>query len=142
VSWGSGRIDVVARDQVTNALLHWWQTGSTWHGPERLAAGPVGAFVPSIASWAARRLDIFAVSPSGSPVQYWFDGSRWRGWVNKGKGPAGLALSPAQVAADARMLRHLDVFALARGHLVGQLAPGRGLDRRAAARPRPGHLRR
>src|SRR6266567_1194131 len=40
VSWGFGRIDVVARDQVTGALVHWWQSGSTWTGPQRLAAGP------------------------------------------------------------------------------------------------------
>src|SRR6266487_2532138 len=113
VSWGFGRIDVVARDQVTGALVHWWQSGSTWTGPHRLAAGPGGAFVPSIASWASRRLDIFAVNSSGSLVQYWFDGTRWHGWANKGKGPGGLALSPAQVAADARSFQHLDVFALA-----------------------------
>jgi hypothetical protein len=113
VSWGFGRIDVVARDEGTGALLHWWQSGSTWRGPQTLAPGPGGAFVPSIASWASRRLDIFAVSSSGSLVQYWFDGSRWHGWANKGKGPGGVALSPAQVAADARFFKHLDVFALA-----------------------------
>jgi hypothetical protein len=112
VSWGFGRIDVVARDQVTNQLVHWWQNGSTWAGPQTLAAGPGGAFVPSIASWGAHRLDIFTVSSSGSLMQYWFDGSRWHGWANKGAGPAGLALSPAQVAADARAYKHLDIFAL------------------------------
>jgi len=113
VSWGFGRIDVVARDETTNALVHWWQSGSTWRGPQTLAPGPGGAFVPSIASWASRRLDIFAVSSSGSLMQYWFDGTRWHGWANKGKGPGGVALSPAQVAADARSFQHLDVFALA-----------------------------
>ncbi len=113
VSWGSGRIDVVARDEVTNDLVHWWQSGSTWTGPQRLAAGPGGAFVPSIASWASRRLDIFAVNSSGSLVQYWFDGTRWNGWSSRGKGPGGLTLSPGQAAADARSFKHLDVFALA-----------------------------
>jgi hypothetical protein len=58
-------------------------------------------------------VDIFAVSSSGSLMQYWFDGSRWHGWSNKGKGPGGVALGPAQVAADARAFKHLDVFALA-----------------------------
>jgi hypothetical protein len=68
---------------------------------------------PSYTSWAARRLDVFAVSSSGSLMQYFFDGTRWRGWANKGKGPGGLALGQAQVAADARSFKHLDVFALA-----------------------------
>ena len=115
VSWAQGRIDVVARDEATNELVHWWQSGTTWNGPQTLAAGPGGAFVPSIASWAERRLDIFAVNSSGSLAQYWFDGTRWSGWSNKGSGPGGLALQPEQVAVDARQLRHLDVFALAQG---------------------------
>ena len=59
VSWGSGRIDVLARDEVTDALIHFWQSGTTWSGPQRLAAGPGGDFLPSVASRgraAARRL--------------------------------------------------------------------------------------
>jgi hypothetical protein len=113
VSWGTDRVDVVARDEVTNALVHWWQSGSTWRGPQTLAAGPGGAFVPSISSWATHRLDIFAVNSSGSLVQYWFDGTRWNGWASKGKGPGGVALQASRAAVDARSFKHLDVFALA-----------------------------
>jgi hypothetical protein len=139
VSWAEGRIDVVARDEVTNALVHWWQSGSTWSGPQVLTGGPGGSFVPSISSWSARRLDVFAVTPSGSLTQFWFDGTRWNGWSNKGRGPGGLALS-ARSAVDGRKLGRLDVLALAQdgrslvhwwfdGHWLGPQDLGTGPDR-------------
>jgi hypothetical protein len=100
VSWDSGRIDVLARDEVTDALIHFWQSGTTWHGPQRLASGPGGDYSPSVASWAPRRLDVFAVTSAGSLAQFWFDGSRWHGWSAKGRGPGGAALiQPAAVAS-------------------------------------------
>ena len=43
VSRGNGRIDVVASDEVTDELIHWWQTGTTWRGPERLAVDPAAS---------------------------------------------------------------------------------------------------
>jgi hypothetical protein len=86
-SWGSGRIDVLARDEATDDLVHFWQSGSSWRGPERLAAGPGGDFSPSVASWGFRRLDIFATTSAGTLAQFWFDGQRWRGWSDKGRGP-------------------------------------------------------
>ncbi len=114
VSWSSGRIDVLARDEVTNDLIHYWQSGTGWHGPERLAAGPGGDYSPSVASWAERRLDIFAVTSSGSLSQFWFDGTSWHGWAAKGRGPGGTALTqPAAVAAWGP--GRLDVFALVTG---------------------------
>jgi hypothetical protein len=123
-SWGSGRIDVLARDEATDDLIHFWQSGSTWHGPERLAAGPGGDFAPSVASWGFRRLDVFATTSAGTVAQFWFDGRRWRGWSDKGRGPGGSALlAPAAVAAWAS--GRLDVFALAAG---GQLIAHRWFD--------------
>ena len=101
-SWGNGRIDVVARDEVTDDLLHWWQTGSTWHGPQRLAGGPGGDYAPSIASWGSRRLDIFAATSAGRLAQFYFNGS-WHGWSDKGRGPGGRAvLSPPPWPPGAR----------------------------------------
>ena len=114
VSWGTGRIDVLARDEVTKDLIHFWQSGTAWYGPQRLAAGPGGDYSPSVASWAERRLDIFAVTPSGSLFQFWFNGTGWHGWAAKGRGPAGAALiQPAAVAAWGP--GRLDVFALVTG---------------------------
>jgi hypothetical protein len=118
-SWGSGRIDVLARDEATDELVHFWQAGSTWYGPQRLAAGPGGDFAPSVASWGPRRLDIFAATASGRLAQFRFDGRRWRGWTDKGRGPGGRAvLAPAAVAAWGT--GRLDVFALVPGgQMVG-----------------------
>jgi BNR repeat-containing family member len=117
-SWGSGRIDVLARDEQTDELVHFWQANSTWRGPERLAAGPGGDFVPSVASWGPRRLDVFTATSSGTLAQFWFDGVRWRGWSDKGRGPGGRAvLAPAAVAAWGT--GRLDVFSqLPGGQLV------------------------
>ena len=144
VSWGSGRIDVLARDEVTDELIHFWQSGTTWFGPQRLAAGPGGDYLPSVASWDTRRLDVFAVNSAGSLYQYWFDGHRWRGWAGKGRGPGGVALTqPAAVAAWGP--GRLDVFALVtggrsiahwwydRGAWRGLQALGTGPDRIALA---------
>jgi hypothetical protein len=116
-SWGEGRVDVVARDEVTDELVHFWQSGSTWQGPERLAAGPGGDFAPAMASWGPRRLDIFATTAAGNLAQFFFDGSRWRGWVDFGRGPGDRALT-ARAAVAAWEPRRLDVFALVPG---GQL---------------------
>ena len=114
VSWSSGRIDVLARDEVTDDLIHFWQSGTTWFGPQRLAAGPGGDYVPSVASWDTRRLDVFAVDSTESLTQFWFDGSRWHGWLRRGRGPGGVALiQPAAVAAWGP--GRLDVFALVIG---------------------------
>jgi hypothetical protein len=114
VSWGRDRVDIVARDAVTNELLHWWYRPGSWRGPERLAASPGGAFIPSIASWAERRLDVFAVTSAGNLAQFYFDGASWHGWVDQGRGPGGAAyVGPAAVAAWGE--HRLDVFAATTG---------------------------
>jgi hypothetical protein len=114
VSWDRGRIDVLARDEATDELIHFWQSGTTWSGPERLAAGPGGDYVPSVASRGVRRLDVFAVNSAGSLAQFWFDGVRWQGWAGKGRGPGGAALiQPAAVTSWGP--GRLDVFALVTG---------------------------
>jgi len=110
VSWGAGRIDVFARDTVTSDLIHYWQQDNVWRGPERLAGSPGGAFTPTVASWASRRLDVFAVTSTGTLAQYWFDGTTWHGWENHGAGPNGERYgSPA--AAVSWDERRIDVFA-------------------------------
>jgi unsaturated rhamnogalacturonyl hydrolase len=110
VSWGPGRVDIVARDAVTNDLVHWWYQPGSWRGPERLAASPGGAFVPSIASWAQRRLDIVTITDAGRLARFSFDGTTWQGWEDRGRGPGDAAyVGPAAVAAWGE--RRLDVFA-------------------------------
>jgi hypothetical protein len=124
-SWGVGRIDVLARDEVTNDLVHFWLSGTRWYGPQRLAGSPGGRFAPSVASWSARRLDVFAVTSAGSLAQFWFDGHRWWGWSDKGRGPGGAALSPP-AAVSAWGPGRLDVFASAS---AGRVVAHRWFDR-------------
>ena len=114
-SWGSGRIDVLASDEVTDDLIHFWQSGTTWYGPERLAAGPGGDYSPSVASRGPRRLDIFAVNSAGSLAQFWFDGTRWHGWAGKGRGPGRSGVDRSGRGHRLGGPGRLDVFALVRG---------------------------
>jgi hypothetical protein len=103
---------VLARDNVTSRLLHWWFNGS-WHGPEALLGSPGGAFVPSVAAWGSNRLDVFAVTNRGTLAHAWWDG-RWRGWQSLGTGPGGVAYqAPAAVASWGT--GRLDVFAATSG---------------------------
>jgi len=112
VSWGTGRIDVVARDAVTSDLVHWSYAGG-WRGPTRVGPGPGGAFVPSVASWAPGRLDVFAVATGGTLAHAYY-GGRWSRWEGLGTGPGGKPYgSPAAVASWGP--RRLDVFAPADG---------------------------
>jgi len=111
-SWGPGRLDVLARDLVTGDLLHWWFDGS-WHGPQRLAATPGGAFIPSVAAWAPHRLDVFTITSQGRLDHLYYDGA-WHPWQSLGAGPGGVAYQ-APVAVAAWGLRRLDVFAATSG---------------------------
>ena len=105
---------MLARDEATDDLVRFSQSGSTWRWPQRLAAGPGGDFSPSVASWGPRRLDVFATTPAGTVAQFWFDGRRWRGWSDKGHGPDGRALVTAAAVAAWDKGR-LDMFALVSG---------------------------
>jgi unsaturated rhamnogalacturonyl hydrolase len=114
VSWGPDRVDVVARDAVTDDLVYWWYRPGAWRGPERLAASPGGAFVPSVASWAERRLDVFTITDAGRLARFSFDGTAWQGWEDRGRGPGDAAyVGPAAVAAWGE--RRLDVLATTTG---------------------------
>jgi BNR repeat-containing family member len=111
-SWGPGRLDVLGRDTVTSELLRWWFDGS-WHGPQRVARTPGGAFVPTVAAWGPNRLDVFAVTDRGTLAHAWWNG-RWNAWESLGLGPGGVAYkAPAAVASWGTS--RLDVFAATSG---------------------------
>jgi hypothetical protein len=155
-AWAPGRLDVFARDPESGELPQKYYA----RGVERLAqlrpdpgrapgrsagGGLVGAgaaggraggdFWPSVASWGPRRLDVFAATDAGTLAQFRFDGTRWRGWTDQGRGPGSRAmLAPAAVAAWEP--GRLDVFALVPGgQMVGTNGSrvGAGRDRRASA---------
>jgi hypothetical protein len=109
VSAGSGLLDVIARDAVTGQVVHWKLAGGAWRGPSAVASSPGGAWVPSVASWAPGRLDVFTVNSSGV-LAHLYHSTRWSGWEHLGAGPGG-ARYVAPVAVTAWGPRRLDVFA-------------------------------
>jgi BNR repeat-containing family member len=108
VSVGPGLLDVIARDAVNGQVVHWKLAG-TWRGPSPVAPSPGGAWVPSVASWAPGRLDVFTVDANGVLAHLYF-GTRWSGWERMGLGPGGARyVNPVAVTSWAD--RRLDVFA-------------------------------
>jgi hypothetical protein len=74
-----------------------WSSWESFAGA--LASGP------SVASWSAGRLDVFATGGDGALLHKWYDGVSWRGWESLG---GHLTSAPAAVSwASGR----LDVFA-------------------------------
>ena len=80
VSWGPGRLDVVARSS-TGTLIHTWFDSAGWHAWESL--GRVDSS-PAVAAWGPGRLDIFARALDGSLAHKWYDGTSWHSWESLG----------------------------------------------------------
>lgn len=105
-SWGPNRLDIVGVD-TSGKLLHLYWDGTKWSNWEDLQA-PEGLSTPTITSWGAGRLDIFAVSLSkGELYHLAFDGSQWLAWDNLGG--SGLV---GPVAATSWSVNRLDIVAL------------------------------
>jgi hypothetical protein len=66
-----------------------------------------GLSAPSVVSWAANRLDIFAIGLNGALYHRWWDGTNWNGPENLGG--EGLINSPSAVSWAAN---RLDIFAV------------------------------
>jgi hypothetical protein len=81
-----------------------------------VAPSPGGAWVPSVASWAPGRLDVFTVDGNGV-LAHLYHSSRWSRWERQGLGPGGVRyVNP--VAVTAWGPRRLDVFATTTGRRV------------------------
>jgi hypothetical protein len=114
-AWGASRLDVFTIDS-RHLLAHAYFNGR-WNGWESLGAGPGGVAYhapAAVASWAPRRLDVFAATGDGRALAHrWFDGAGTSGWqgpqtLSAGTGPDRLQLAGMAAAswADGR----LDVF--------------------------------
>ncbi|HEX6677798.1 MAG TPA: BNR-4 repeat-containing protein [Actinomycetes bacterium] len=109
-SAGPGLLDVIARDGVTGQVVHWKLAAGTWRGPSAVASSPGGSWVPSVASWAPGRLDVFTVNSHGG-LDHLFHATRWSRWEHlASRGPGGLRYA-SPVAVTAWGPRRLDVFA-------------------------------
>jgi hypothetical protein len=118
-SWGPGRLDVFTIDS-RHLLSHAYFTGR-WNGWQSLGAGPGGApyHAPAaVASWASRRLDVFAATGDGHALAHkWFSGTAWLGpeKIAAGTGPDRLQLSGLSAASSG--VKRLDLFSTdARSH--------------------------
>ncbi len=78
--------------------------GRQWRGWERL--GGSIRYGVGVSSWAANRLDCFAVGNDHAMWHKWWDGSTWRGWENLG---GSIVSAPAAVSWGRN---RIDAFAI------------------------------
>ncbi|HST68100.1 MAG TPA: hypothetical protein VLI94_00395 [Solirubrobacterales bacterium] len=83
VSWGSNRLDVVARTS-NGTVVQWFFDGKAW-GSYNLGGNISGD--PDIASWGNGRLDVFARGQDDTLQHKWFTGNTWSGWEDFGNAP-------------------------------------------------------
>ncbi|MDQ6632404.1 MAG: N-acetylmuramoyl-L-alanine amidase [Verrucomicrobiota bacterium] len=99
VSWGSGRIDVVARGGNNNIYHKYYISGSGWlpNGYwENLGGTAVGA--PAICSWGSGRLDVFVRGTDNGLYHNYYSSGAWQrnsNWENLG---GTLSSAPAAVS--------------------------------------------
>jgi len=90
VSWGSNRIDIVAKF-TDSACWHLWYNGR-WQKWESLGGLFNGS--PAICSWGSRRLDVFCIGQDSKMYHKWYANS-WTDWECLGgsftSGPAAVS---------------------------------------------------
>ncbi|MFT4217917.1 MAG: C1 family peptidase [Micropruina sp.] len=101
-SWGTNRIDVVARG-TDCAVWHRAWDGSSWRAWESL--GGVIHDAPAISSWGNGRLDIFGTGTDHQLHHRWFQGG-WSNWESLGglltSEPAAVSWGPNRIDVFAR----------------------------------------
>lgn len=84
VSWGPGRLDIVAFGAYTGSLWHKYYDNG-WSAWEDLGGGPfVGK--PLATSWGKDRLDFWAIDSEGELNHLYWDGKQFQGWESLGGG--------------------------------------------------------
>jgi hypothetical protein len=79
-SWGTGRLDVVARGS-GNALMH---CSFASNACPRKTVGGVLSSEPALVAWGPNRLDVFARGNDNALWHTFGDGTRWFGWESLG----------------------------------------------------------
>jgi hypothetical protein len=72
----AGSFDVFSIDNDNSGLRHWFNDADGWHSEHR-SGTPVGQNLvgrPAAASYAERRLDVFALRSDGEPIHWGWDG--------------------------------------------------------------------
>jgi len=111
VSWAANRLDIFAIGADGNVYHLPWD-GSNWDAWEnRGGTGSTTGITlinsPSAVSWAANRLDVFAVGSDGNLYHTYWSGSNWGTFENLGDGT--FVNSPSAVSWAAN---RLDIFAV------------------------------
>jgi hypothetical protein len=101
VSWGLDRIDLFWVEE--HDLRHRWWNGSAWSADESLGGDLAAA--PTVTSWAANEMEVFAVFRDGQLYNRYWDGAAWHEWHEMGGDLAGPA------AASSSGPDRIDVFA-------------------------------
>jgi GH25 family lysozyme M1 (1,4-beta-N-acetylmuramidase) len=114
VSWGTGRVDVFARDLSTHHVMHKWYKNGSWHGWSDLGGKIQGA--PAAASWKRGRIDLVVTGQSGHVFHKAYRRHSWTKWterpgVRTHSGPAAASWSKGRLdvlARDGRnRIRHM-----------------------------------
>jgi hypothetical protein len=113
VSWGSGRMDVVARGS-DQAVWHIALVpGSGWSGWQSLGGGFTSAL--AISSWGANQLTIVGIGLDGALYSSSWNGGTWSAWTNLGAPSVGLKFDPAAVSRQSGVI---DVFAVGKDNAM------------------------
>ena len=75
--------------------MHRYWDGATWSSDE-LLGGDLAAG-PSVTSWAANEMEVFAVFRDGQLYNIYWDGTAWHEWHEMGGDLLGRLQRPAQV---------------------------------------------
>jgi hypothetical protein len=81
-SWGTGRVDLIARGAATNTLWHRVLNGSTWSNWREIGTGFLSG--PAVSTWGPDRLDVFAKGREHQILHHWWEGQTWSEWQDLG----------------------------------------------------------
>ncbi len=121
VSWAANRLDIFGISGRDDTLQHWWYENGWGNNAEpaslggHLAGGHAVHFGSdlnpplSAVSWAAHRLDVFAIGIDGTLQHWWYE----NGWGNNAE-PASLGglLDGNGLSAVSWGANHLDIFGI------------------------------
>lgn len=112
-SWGNNRIDLVARQQANNEVLHvCYDDAGGWRS-KRLGGTVTAA--PTICALGPKQLHVFARGLDGNTWHKSGDGTNWGPWTNELGAPrGGLVSAPVAITRNKR-----EIYLFATGHDKG-----------------------
>ncbi|WP_158771452.1 hypothetical protein [Streptomyces sp. NRRL S-340] len=81
-SWGTDRLDLVARGASSIKLFHRVQNGNTWENWREIGSRFLSG--PAVSTWGPNRLDVFAKSWDHNLLHRFCNGQAWSEWLDLG----------------------------------------------------------